>query len=70
MERNALCIVFYQNQPAQRIWKVMVQQNGKWKKPVLLDSNAQLADSSDALSLPPPDPAPNAHRPFSEASEK
>lgn len=70
MERNALCIVFYQNQPAQRIWKVMVQQNGKWKKLVLLDSNAKVADISAALSLTPPDPTPNAHRPFSEGSEK
>ena len=70
MERNALCIVFYHNQPAQRIWKVMVQQNGKAKKPVLLDSNAKLADSSAALSLPPPDPTPNVHRPFFKGSEK
>lgn len=56
--KDSLCTVFYQNQPAQRIWKVMAQQNGKGKKPVL-DSNAKVSDGSAALSLPPQPTSPN-----------
>lgn len=52
---NSLCTIFYQNQPAQRKWKVTAQWNGKGKKPVL-DSNAKVSDGSAALSLPPPQP--------------
>lgn len=59
MGKNTLYTFFHQNQPAQRIWKVMAQQNGKREKPVL-DSNTKVGNGSADRPLPPPDPAPNA----------